>query len=750
MSRILHVISSLDRKAGGTPVALAGLAIAQAQLGAVVTVASTYNEGADLAIADQLKAAGVAVELVGPATGKFQRHPQIVPTLRRLIADADFVHIHTLWEEVQHQAAKLAWKAKKPYAFVPQGMLDPWSLSQSKWKKRAYMAWRLRVDLNLAAFIHVLNRDEAELIKPLKLRTRTEVIPNGIDPATVQPLPEPTVFRQKRPEIGDAPFALFLSRLHYKKGLDYLADAFALVAKQRPDVKLVVAGPEEGAGEDFDARISAAGLSDRVFRVGPLYGPDKLAALAACSMFVLPSRQEGHSLATIEALACGVPCVISENCHFPEVGEAGAGRVVPLNAQDVANAMLGYFNDPIARETASGKALDLAQKYTWKAIAQKTLDLYGRKRIAIIANAMTPYRIALHRRIAREMPQFKLYSHYTDEQSNSPWELHPPDEIGPVSWTHTTEHVRPAAIERWILRNRPAAVVVNGYGALQFTLLNRCHTHGVPTLLWGDSNIRGDRRRGLKAWIKWPWVRWAVRQAKAVLVCGTLGKQYFERYGAKSDQIFFFPYEPDYAQIRNVRDKQIVAVRAKFGWQPNRRRIVYSGRLIGIKRVDLLLSAFAAIAMERPQWDLVIVGDGELRRPLEGSVSPALASRITWTGFVADQGEVSAIYRACDVLAHPPDVEPWALVINEAAAAGLAIVASDVVGAAAELVRDGVNGRIFPAGDGIGLRQALLDVTAPDRTDAMKAASAQVLADWQQRGDPVDGLRQALAFLNVR
>lgn len=746
--RFLHVISSLDRKAGGTPVALAGLAIAQAQLGAAVTVASTYNTGADLAIADQLKAAGVAVELIGPATGKFQRHPDIVPTLKRLIADADFVHIHTLWEEIQHQAARLARAASKPYAFVPQGMLDPWSLSQSKWKKRAYLAWRLRRDLDGAAFLHVLNRDEADLIRPLKLRTEPVVIPNGIDPATVQPLPDPAVFRQKHLAVGEAPFALFLSRLHYKKGLDYLADAFALVAGQRPDVKLVVAGPEEGAGEDFDARIKAAGLTDRVLRVGPLYGQDKLAALAACTMFVLPSRQEGHSLATIEALACGVPCVISENCHFPEVGEAGAGRVVPLNAQDVANAMLGYFNDAGAREAASGRALELAQRYTWRAIAQQTIDLYGRRSIVIVANAMAPYRIALHRRVAREIPEFKLYSVYTDAQSNAPWELTPPAEIGPVSFVGRDHVVRD--INDWLARVRPAAVVVNGYDRVRRGVLNWCHRHGVPVMMWGDSNIRGDRAKGLKAIAKKWLVSGVVRRTGALLVCGRLGREYYGKYGGKPEQIFFFPYEPDYAQIRSVSQQQIDSVCAKYGWQRDRRRIVYSGRLIGIKRVDLLLSAFAAIAAERPQWDLVIVGDGELRRPLEGSVSPALASRITWTGFVADQGEVSAIYRACDVLAHPPDIEPWALVINEAAAAGLAIVASDVVGAAAELVRDGVNGRIFPAGDGMALRQALLEVTAPDRIDTFKAASAGVLADWQRRGDPIEGLRKALAYLNVR
>jgi glycosyltransferase involved in cell wall biosynthesis len=735
--RILHVISSLDRKAGGPPVALAGLARAQAELGANVAVVATYGAGADTSLADELRAAGVSVTLIGPATGKLQRHPEIKQTLRRLIGDADAVHIHTLWEEIQHQAACIARDLNRPYVFVPHGMLDPWSLSQSKWAKRTFLAWRVKRDLNGAMFIHALNRDEARLIEPLGIHAPCEIIPNGID--AIDPRPEAAAFEK--------PYVLFLSRLHPKKGLDYLADAFLIVAKQRPDVTLIVAGPDDGAENDFDARITAAGLGDRVQRVGPLYGDVKFAVMRGAALFVLPSRQEGFSVAIVEVLACGTPVVISEQCHFPEVGESGAGKVVPLDASAIAEAMLALLNDLGAREAASGKARELASQYTWDRIAQQTLDLYGRPSLAILANSMTPYRIALHQRLAREIPQFKLRSLYTDAQSNAPWELDPPPEIGPVSFVGKSG----GDILGWLVRNRPAAVIVNGYNdATRLRVLRWCRRHHIPVLLWGDSNIRGDRASGLKAWVKNRLVRYAVKRADAVLACGTLGQAYFEKYGARREKIFFMPYEPDYDLIRTTRPGLINEVRQRFGWQPDRRRIVYSGRLIGIKRVDLLLSAFGAIAAERPNWDLVIVGDGELRRPLEASVSPALASRITWTGFIDDQAVVGAIYRACDVLAHPPDVEPWALVINEAAAAGLAIVASDVVGAAAELVRDGVNGRVFPAGDGVALRQALLDVTAPDRIDAYKAASAAVLADWQRRGDPVEGVRKALEAMNVR
>jgi glycosyltransferase involved in cell wall biosynthesis len=198
----------------------------------------------------------------------------------------------------------------------------------------------------------------------------------------------------------------------------------------------------------------------------------------------------------------------------------------------------------------------------------------------------------------------------------------------------------------------------------------------------------------------------------------------------------------------------VETARQRFGLAAGRRRIVYSGRLADVKRVDLLVDAFATVAGDRPDWDLLVVGDGPLREALAGRIPPALRGRVTWTGFLDDQETISALYKSCDVLVLPSEYEPWAVVINEAAAAGLAIVASDVVGAAAELVRDGVNGRTFPAGDGAALTAALRDVTAPDvtapdRADAMKAASAAVLADWRRRGDPVEGLRAALTYFHV-
>jgi glycosyltransferase involved in cell wall biosynthesis len=234
-----------------------------------------------------------------------------------------------------------------------------------------------------------------------------------------------------------------------------------------------------------------------------------------------------------------------------------------------------------------------------------------------------------------------------------------------------------------------------------------------------------------------------------VLCCGQLGQAFYERYGVPPDRIFRFPNEPDYDLVRQLPADRVTRVAERFGFRPDRRRVVFSGRLVPGKGLDLIVDAFAAVAGDRPDWDLVIVGDGPLRAGLEGRVPAPLRGRVTFTGFFADQADVSAVYRASDVLVLASDREAWALVVNEAVAAGLAVVCSTAVGAVPELVIDRVNGRQFPPGDLPALTACLLDATDPDKVGAYKAAAAGVLADWRAVGDPVDGLARALAFAGV-
>ena len=379
--------------------------------------------------------------------------------------------------------------------------------------------------------------------------------------------------------------------------------------------------------------------------------------------------------------------------------------------------------------------------------------------IAIISNSHTPYRLHLHQRIAKEVPEIKLWSLYTHETSNAPWNFDGEhDDIGAVMFgkgencdqqadlrRSLREWRRGGRIIRWIKQQNVKFVLMMGYNdAGRMRIIRWCHHNHLPCWVFGDSNILGDTAGGLKRSVKDRYVRRVVQWCDGVLSCGRLGAQYFERYGADPQHCFYFPYEPDYDLIHGLSDREIQDTARHFSLDAQRRRIVFSGRLVEVKRLDLLLDAFAAIAGRRPEWDLLVIGDGPLRQELQARLPLELAHRVRWTGFLDHQASVSALYRMCDVLVLPSDYEPWALVVNEAVAAGLAVVSSNVVGAAAELVREGVNGRLFPPGDLRALMECLLDVTEAVNIDAMKSASADMLADWRRRGDPVAGLRGAL------
>lgn len=379
---IVHVARTLDPAAGGPPQVAVRLAAAQATLGHAVHLIS-YSTTADQARVQQQLSRVPGHDLIqlhplrDPGIGENITARQGRRLLQQLSRGADFVHIHGVWGALLRTAASVSRQASVPYCFRPAGMLDPWSLAQKRWKKRIALSLMYRRALAGSSFIHALNVDEKRLIEPMRLGVPAVVLPNGVFIEEIEPHPVRGTFRDAYPQLGSDPFILFLSRLHYKKGLDILATAFAALARKHQSVRLVVAGPDEGARESFLRQVSAAEIAARVHVVGPLYGADKYAALADAACFCLPSRQEGFSVAITEAMACAVPVVISNACHFPEVEKAGAGIVVPLQAEALTEGLLSILENP-ARASAMGSAGSklVREQYTWNSIANQCIRVY--------------------------------------------------------------------------------------------------------------------------------------------------------------------------------------------------------------------------------------------------------------------------------------------------------------------------------------------------------------------------------------
>ncbi len=380
--RILHVIGNLDPVYGGPPKIAACLASAQAGLGHDVRILSHSSPGRDEHVQSLLDAVPgigkVGIDQVACRSGwRWLFQARLKQVMRDAVHQADVVHIHNVWEFMLVAAANECRRTGKPYIILLNGMLDPWSLSQKKLKKKLAIALLYRRMYSGAAALHLGNKDEQELIRPLGLTTPGRIIPNGVFEDELKSLPPAGTFYQMHPELQGKPFILFMSRLHYKKGLDYLADAFGHFARLDLNAHLVVAGPEEGAGPAFREQIKSLGLSDRVHLIGSVSGQEKRGALVDASCFCLPSHQEGFSVAITEAIGHGLPAVITEGCHFPEVAEAGAGYVLPMDAEKIGHALHKVMSDPQLRDSMGLKGRDLAlSRYTWPKIAEQTLDAY--------------------------------------------------------------------------------------------------------------------------------------------------------------------------------------------------------------------------------------------------------------------------------------------------------------------------------------------------------------------------------------
>ncbi|TVQ51022.1 MAG: glycosyltransferase [Phycisphaerales bacterium] len=379
MPRVLHVISDVDPRAGGPITALLGLCRAQRDvLNQSVSIVSTYRKDADFSHVETLRDARVSVELVGPATGALARHRDLVPTLARAIEQVDVVHIHGLWEEAQHQAARLADGAGTPYIIRPCGMLDPWCLNQSKWKKKIYMSLRLRHNLQRASAMHFTTEIERELVAPLHLKPKAIVEPNGVDLAEFETLPEPGSFRAEYPELGDRPILLFLSRIHHKKGLDLLVPAFAKIRNQ--DAMLVIAGPDspDGYRSQVEEMVREHGVGDRVLFTGMLHGRERIRAYTDAALFVLPSYQENFGIVVIEALATGTPVVISDQVNLHrEVSSNRIGAVVPTEVNALTQALDAWIGDESMRHEAAQRARPFVMdNYDWVQISRRWAEHY--------------------------------------------------------------------------------------------------------------------------------------------------------------------------------------------------------------------------------------------------------------------------------------------------------------------------------------------------------------------------------------
>ncbi|MEM2001641.1 MAG: glycosyltransferase [Candidatus Methanomethylicaceae archaeon] len=384
--RIAFVVGGFYTEASGIARAVASLANCLASIGHQVTLFVPSYRGKDLATS--LLNGGVKVVT---AKGYWLFRLGLSPGLRRIlssaIAEFDVVHTHSLWMLPTHYATSAALRHKVPVVASIQGFLDPWALSRSRIRKKVASLLYQRKDLVRAAVLHAVTEAELAQIAAYIKPRRVAVIPNGVDEKVIHLALDGRSGSHYRSAftcvnglyLNNRKIVLFLSRLHVKKGLDLLLDAWNSVAPHFPDWHLVIVGPDDGFGSFVRRFVETHALGESVTILPPCYGEAKLSILKAAELFVLPSRSEGLPMALLEALGAGKPVVYTTGCYFPEAARVGAGIEVPSEASAIAHAMVQVMSLSPPERTAMGiRGHELIKsKYTWKHVAHQFEELYA-------------------------------------------------------------------------------------------------------------------------------------------------------------------------------------------------------------------------------------------------------------------------------------------------------------------------------------------------------------------------------------
>ncbi len=378
--KILHVLETLSPRYGGPVSVLLALAEAQQRVGHEVTIATTNSDHPSGSYREQgwdtLAGGAVPVFYAPVQFAPLRLSRQLGAYLKRSVCDFDIVHVNGLYRYPSTCAAQQARKQGVPYIIKPHGSLDPYLYERSTvgtvWLKRMYERCFDWPNLRAAGAIHYVTEAERELASFLGFDTPTFVASSAIDWRIYRDLPSRGAFRA-RWGLGEAPLVLFLGRLHFKKGLDLLIPAFEALRRRVPDAQLVIAGPENDAyGEQVRGWVRERALDAAVRFVGPLHGADVVQAYVDADVFALPSYTENFGMTVVEALACKLPVVISDQVNIhAEVSGSGAGLVTRCDAGEVTQALETLLADADRRRAMGEAGRRLVQaRFTWPAIVE--------------------------------------------------------------------------------------------------------------------------------------------------------------------------------------------------------------------------------------------------------------------------------------------------------------------------------------------------------------------------------------------
>lgn len=302
-----------------------------------------------------------------PVSGPMALHraPEMAPALERLAPD--IIDVQGLWTWASKVSYAHFRRNSRPYIVTPRGMLDPWARSNSRWKKRLFSAFVETAHLRHAYCLRATAEMEAQHFRDMGLTNPIAIVPNGITLPELEPRTEHSRRR-----------VLFLSRLHPKKGIDYLLRAWANLEPRFAEWDLVIAGLDENGHEaDMKVLVTRLGLR-RVSFPGPVYGLEKERLFRSADLFVLPTHAENFGLVVAEALAQEIPVITTRNAPWKGLTDHGAGWWIPLEQTALETSMLHAMSlVPAELQAMGARGRDWVQRDLAMAqVAERMRDVY--------------------------------------------------------------------------------------------------------------------------------------------------------------------------------------------------------------------------------------------------------------------------------------------------------------------------------------------------------------------------------------
>jgi glycosyltransferase involved in cell wall biosynthesis len=370
---------------GGPTFAIADMTRGLTQAGVEVHIATTDDHGAHratLPLGQPVQQDGITYWYFRRLTQFYMASWDLMRWLMRHVQVYDLVDAHYVFVHSSLAAGYAAQKHNVPYIVRPHGMLNRWGMYYRRPRlKRLSLHFLERHLLMHAAAVCLTGEQEYIEASELAIPFRPVIQPLGIEIPAAANWPARGTLRQQHPTLQGKTVLLFLSRFDAKKGLDLLLPAFAQLRQARPDVALVLAGQGTAAfTQRLQQQVAQLGIENDVIFAGFLSGADKLAALVDADIFVLPSYSENFGVVVVEALATGLPVVISDQVGLArEVASADAGVIIPCQPDALVRNLVSLVDQPEQRQyyAERGRAL-VEQRFSLETATDALLQLYTR------------------------------------------------------------------------------------------------------------------------------------------------------------------------------------------------------------------------------------------------------------------------------------------------------------------------------------------------------------------------------------